>query len=196
MSRRCTSSRRRPRSAATGAISRRRSMLATTGRWGGLVSSPAAFASDRSNRTAKAVPVGDGSQTVDAGVPFFKRYFLGGASSLRGWGRYEVSPLNSEGFADRRAQHARAVVRAALPDPRQAHRRPVRRRRQVSARVVAVRAARPALRRRHRRALSHAYRPDALRLRLSAQPDSGPAHRRRAADSAAGGCTSASGQAF
>jgi outer membrane protein insertion porin family len=30
-------------------------------------------------------------------VPFFKRYFLGGASNLRGWGRYEVSPL-SEGL--------------------------------------------------------------------------------------------------
>jgi outer membrane protein assembly complex protein YaeT len=45
----------------------------------------------------KTVPVGDGGQMVDAGVPFFKRYFLGGASSLRGWGRYEVSPLNSEG---------------------------------------------------------------------------------------------------
>ena len=26
-------------------------------------------------------------------VPFFRRYFLGGATSLRGWGRYEVSPL-------------------------------------------------------------------------------------------------------
>jgi outer membrane protein assembly complex protein YaeT len=26
-------------------------------------------------------------------VPFSKRYFLGGATSLRGWGRYEVSPL-------------------------------------------------------------------------------------------------------
>lgn len=34
----------------------------------------------------------------DANVPFFKRYFLGGATSLRGWGRYEVSPL-SEGNA-------------------------------------------------------------------------------------------------
>jgi outer membrane protein insertion porin family/translocation and assembly module TamA len=44
------------------------------------------------------VPVGENGDTVDAGVPFFKRYFLGGASSLRGWGRYEVSPLNSEGF--------------------------------------------------------------------------------------------------
>ena len=29
-------------------------------------------------------------------VPFYKRYFLGGATNLRGWGRFEVSPL-SEG---------------------------------------------------------------------------------------------------
>ncbi len=28
-------------------------------------------------------------------VPFSKKYFLGGATSLRGWGRYEVSPLAS-----------------------------------------------------------------------------------------------------
>jgi outer membrane protein assembly complex protein YaeT len=35
---------------------------------------------------------------VDANVPFFKRYFLGGADSLRGWGRFEVSPLE-EGLA-------------------------------------------------------------------------------------------------
>lgn len=28
-------------------------------------------------------------------VPFFRRYFLGGASSLRGWGRYEVAPLDA-----------------------------------------------------------------------------------------------------
>ena len=27
-------------------------------------------------------------------MPFFKRVFLGGADSLRGWGRYEVSPLS------------------------------------------------------------------------------------------------------
>ena len=27
-------------------------------------------------------------------VPFFRRYFLGGAQSLRGWGRFEVSPLS------------------------------------------------------------------------------------------------------
>lgn len=30
-------------------------------------------------------------------VPFNKKYFLGGASSIRGWGRFEVGPL-SEGF--------------------------------------------------------------------------------------------------
>jgi outer membrane protein assembly complex protein YaeT len=28
-------------------------------------------------------------------VPFSKKYFLGGATSVRGWGRYEVSPLSS-----------------------------------------------------------------------------------------------------
>jgi outer membrane protein assembly complex protein YaeT len=27
-------------------------------------------------------------------VPFYKRFFLGGASSVRGWGRYELSPLS------------------------------------------------------------------------------------------------------
>jgi outer membrane protein insertion porin family/translocation and assembly module TamA len=32
---------------------------------------------------------------VDLNVPFFKRYFLGGSDNLRGWGRFEVSPLES-----------------------------------------------------------------------------------------------------
>jgi len=31
-------------------------------------------------------------------VPFSKRYFLGGATSLRGWGRFEVSPLDEDGL--------------------------------------------------------------------------------------------------
>lgn len=31
-------------------------------------------------------------------VPFFKRYFLGGSTSLRGWGRYDVSPLTESGL--------------------------------------------------------------------------------------------------
>jgi outer membrane protein insertion porin family/translocation and assembly module TamA len=35
--------------------------------------------------------------TADENVPFSKRYFLGGATSIRGWGRYEVSPLSDSG---------------------------------------------------------------------------------------------------
>src|SRR5262245_28285168 len=31
-------------------------------------------------------------------VPFSKKFFLGGATSLRGWGRYEVSPLGGSGL--------------------------------------------------------------------------------------------------
>ena len=33
-----------------------------------------------------------------ANVPFRKRFFIGGATSLRGWGRLEVSPLSGFGF--------------------------------------------------------------------------------------------------
>jgi outer membrane protein insertion porin family len=36
-------------------------------------------------------PAGNSEKTV----PFSKKYFLGGATSIRGWGRYEVSPLDS-----------------------------------------------------------------------------------------------------
>ncbi len=35
----------------------------------------------------------DGAQ-----IPFYKRYFVGGSSSVRGWGRYQVSPLSSFGL--------------------------------------------------------------------------------------------------
>jgi outer membrane protein assembly complex protein YaeT len=30
-------------------------------------------------------------------IPFYKRYFVGGSSSVRGWGRYQVSPLTPSG---------------------------------------------------------------------------------------------------
>jgi outer membrane protein assembly complex protein YaeT len=40
----------------------------------------------------------NGEPAVDEPVPFFKRYFLGGSTSLRGWGRYEVSPLSASGL--------------------------------------------------------------------------------------------------
>jgi outer membrane protein assembly complex protein YaeT len=34
----------------------------------------------------------------DTKVPFFKRYFLGGATNLRGWGRFDVAPLSASGL--------------------------------------------------------------------------------------------------
>jgi outer membrane protein assembly factor BamA len=34
----------------------------------------------------------------EAHIPFAKRYFLGGATTIRGWGRYEVSPLSGSGL--------------------------------------------------------------------------------------------------
>ncbi len=40
----------------------------------------------------------DGFDNLEANVPFYKRYFLGGASSIRGWGRFELSPLSGFGF--------------------------------------------------------------------------------------------------
>jgi outer membrane protein assembly factor BamA len=33
-----------------------------------------------------------------ANVPFSKKYFLGGSTSLRGWGRFEVSPVGDSGI--------------------------------------------------------------------------------------------------
>jgi outer membrane protein insertion porin family/translocation and assembly module TamA len=33
----------------------------------------------------------------DALIPFYKRYFVGGSTSVRGWGRYQVSPLTPAG---------------------------------------------------------------------------------------------------
>ncbi len=40
----------------------------------------------------------DSSGSEEELVPFFKRYFLGGSTNLRGWGRYEVSPLSGSGL--------------------------------------------------------------------------------------------------
>jgi outer membrane protein insertion porin family/translocation and assembly module TamA len=40
----------------------------------------------------------DAFGNLEQNVPFFKRYFLGGANSLRGWGRYEVAPQSGSGL--------------------------------------------------------------------------------------------------
>jgi outer membrane protein assembly complex protein YaeT len=40
----------------------------------------------------------DGTGATEAtSVPFYKRYFLGGATNLRGWGRYDIAPLTPGG---------------------------------------------------------------------------------------------------
>jgi len=39
-----------------------------------------------------------GTDTPDEDIPFFKRYFLGGSQGMRGWGRFEVSPLTEDGL--------------------------------------------------------------------------------------------------
>lgn len=39
-----------------------------------------------------------GTDDPEADIPFFKRYFLGGSQSLRGWGRFEVAPLTGQGL--------------------------------------------------------------------------------------------------
>jgi outer membrane protein insertion porin family/translocation and assembly module TamA len=67
---------------------------------------------------ATKVRVG-GIEATGADVPFFKRYFLGGSTTLRGWGRFEVSPLREGyvigglGFIDMSAE-LRAPIRGAL----------------------------------------------------------------------------------
>lgn len=41
---------------------------------------------------------GIGETAEDLNVPFYKRYFLGGATNLRGWGRFDVAPLSGFGL--------------------------------------------------------------------------------------------------
>lgn len=40
----------------------------------------------------------DGQGNSETSVPFYKRYFLGGSSSIRGWGRQEVGPTSGFGL--------------------------------------------------------------------------------------------------
>jgi outer membrane protein insertion porin family/translocation and assembly module TamA len=48
-------------------------------------------------------------------VPFSKRYFLGGSTTLRGWGRYEVAPLTDEGNPMGGHTFANFAVEARIP---------------------------------------------------------------------------------
>ena len=40
----------------------------------------------------------DPAANLDENVPFHKRYFLGGSTTMRGWGRFELSPLSGAGL--------------------------------------------------------------------------------------------------
>jgi outer membrane protein assembly complex protein YaeT len=53
-------------------------------------------------------------------VPFSKRYFLGGSSSIRGWSRFEISPLDAEGrpIGGFSMLDFSGEVRVPLPRPR------------------------------------------------------------------------------
>jgi outer membrane protein assembly complex protein YaeT len=53
--------------------------------------------------------------TLPASIPFFKRYFLGGASSLRGWGRFQVSPLSGSGLPIGGHSFAESSIEARVP---------------------------------------------------------------------------------
>jgi outer membrane protein assembly factor BamA len=55
-----------------------------------------------------------GTDNPDIEIPFFKRYFLGGSQSLRGWGRLEVAPL-SEGHPIGGLTSLEAMVELRVP---------------------------------------------------------------------------------
>ena len=114
----------------------------------------------------------DSSGPEETLVPFFKRYFLGGATNLRGWGRYEVSPL-SDGSSDRRPHVHELLDRGARPAGWQARGGVVPRRRQRLDQSVGLQPQRPALRRGAWAPLQHADWSVSPRPRLAAQPDPG-----------------------
>ncbi|MEO8070153.1 MAG: BamA/TamA family outer membrane protein [Acidobacteriota bacterium] len=58
------------------------------------------------------------ASATDSDVPFSERYFLGGSSSLRGWGRYQVSPLdNGQPVGGRTTLDLAAEIRIPLSGP-------------------------------------------------------------------------------
>ena len=123
-------------------------------------SRPGRCASDRSTT----------STDLESGVPFFKRYFLGGASNLRGWGRFEVSPLQDGTIVGgssflNMSTELRASVWGNLGGG------PLLRRGQRLDEPLGLQPRRSALRHRTGAALQDPDRPVPRRHRLPAQPD-------------------------
>ena len=130
------------------------------------------FVAASSSRSASAWRRSTRRRRPTPSVPFFKRYFLGGSTSLRGWGRYEVSPLTEsgqpiggltllEGSSEVRVPVGDKLSVVGFVDAGSVGRRPWR-----------IDPRRPARRRRTGPALRHADRAGAARSRLSAEPDS------------------------
>ena len=84
-------------------------------------------------------------QLADGGhetsVPFSRRYFLGGSTSLRGWGRFEVSPLSGFGLPLGGLSMLEWSTELRADRVRQTQRRGVPRRRQRVGAALAVRAS-------------------------------------------------------
>ena len=121
-------------------------------------------------------PIGDAPENV----PFSKKYFLGGATTIRGWGRYEVSPVTPDGvpIGGNSLLAVSGELRAAR---RQAGRRLLLDSGNVWARSGRSRRATCATRWAPA-ALPDAGRSDPLRFRLSAESHPRPAGERQPAE--------------
>ena len=99
-------------------------------------------------RAVLAVKLRGGSIGAPSGenlkVPFYRRYWLGGATSLRGWGRFDVAPL-ADGRADRRPHDGRELGGAPRAALGQLQRGPLCRRRQRLEQRLGLQPERPAL---------------------------------------------------
>ena len=161
---------RAPAAGHASTTTRCRPTRGTTCRSANDSSSPAACRSATSGRSA----------SDPSNVPFSKKYFLGGATSIRGWGRYEVSPLSGSGCrsaATACSRSARSCARrCAASSAACCSSTPATSGRESGG----FKLERSALRGRPRAALPDADRPDPLRLRLSAESDSRAAGERRA----------------
>ena len=130
-------------------------------------------------RARAARSTGSATAGDDVNVPFFKRYFLGGATNLRGWGRFEVAPLSDGALpiGGHRSPTSRPScacrsggISAACCSSTAA----------TSGPTLGLQPERPAVRRRPGAPLQHADRSDPRRLRLPAESDSRAAGQRQA----------------
>ena len=117
-------------------------------------------------------------------VPFFKRYFLGGSDSLRGWGRYEVSPLSGSGLPIGGLTMVEGTTEVRFAVARQPGSRGLSRCGQRVGGSVARQAGDAQIRRWSGPSLSDPRRSDPGGSRLPAEPAPQPARQGEPADAA------------